>query len=94
MPLGYARQKVQGGKMLAVKLEYDDRIKAISITGDFFIYPESALAKIESAVVGSDIGEGAAALAERIAAIVKSEGAELVGITPGAIASTIKAAIK
>lgn len=91
---GYAKMKVSGGKMLAVKLGYDDRIREISITGDFFIYPESSLAKIESVIVGVEVKESAVALTERIAAIVKSEGAELVGITPEAMASTIKAAIK
>ncbi len=39
--------------MIKVELELeDDKISEISISGDFFMYPEDALEKLESLLVG------------------------------------------
>ena len=43
--------KVPNGKLLKIFLKYDEKnnlIKEISITGDFFIYPEEAIELIEN----------------------------------------------
>ncbi|MEM2759429.1 MAG: lipoate protein ligase C-terminal domain-containing protein [Nitrososphaerales archaeon] len=43
-------------KLLRVSLEYDevnDAVQSIKITGDFFIYPEESLDKLESSLVGA-----------------------------------------
>lgn len=80
--------------MIAVKLDYDDKIRKVVITGDFFVYPETALREIENAIVGSSANETDAAMREKIVAKVEAAGAELLGITPEAIVSTIKMAMK
>ena len=94
MKEGVARQKVPGGKLLTVKLRYEDRIAELQIVGDFFVFPEDALPKIESALVGMRVDEEAGAFSERIRSVTKHNGIELIGITPDAIAQTIKTAIK
>jgi hypothetical protein len=41
--------KVEGGKFLRIQVNIkDDVIKDIKISGDFFIYPETAIFKIEN----------------------------------------------
>ena len=90
---GYAKQKVPGGKLVAVRLEYGAKIEKVEILGDFFIYPESALSDIENALLGLDIASDACIIESSIEKAAKKSGAEFVGITPEAIASTIRMAI-
>jgi biotin synthase len=42
----------KASKLIRVWVEYGDVIKKIMITGDFFLYPEEKLGKIEKALVG------------------------------------------
>jgi len=45
-------------KLIRVFLEYNERsrtIHAIKITGDFFIYPEESIEKLEGSLVGSKL---------------------------------------
>jgi len=50
--LGYAEFKAPKG-VIKVELELDgDIISRISISGDFFMYPEEAIEKLEQALVG------------------------------------------
>jgi hypothetical protein len=50
--LGYAEFKAPKG-VIKVELELaDDIISRVSISGDFFIYPEEAIEKLEQALVG------------------------------------------
>jgi len=44
--------KVPGGKLLKIFLEYDDKIRKIKITGDFFMHPEESLDKLEKELIG------------------------------------------
>ena len=90
---GYAKQKIPGGKMLAIRVWYGDRLEKIEISGDFFMHPESTLEKIESVLIGAKVNEKESILIKLINNVIMSENAELVGITPEAIASAVKAAI-
>lgn len=50
--MGYAEFKAPKG-VIKVELEVsDDKISRISISGDFFLYPEDALEKLEQVLVG------------------------------------------
>lgn len=45
-------------KLIKVFLEYDERnntIHSITITGDFFLYPENSLNKLETALIGTKL---------------------------------------
>ena len=55
-----ADYKAQGGKLLRVRLEVSgDVIRAITITGDFFMHPEEALEQLERLLTGAAFDEGA-----------------------------------
>jgi len=50
--LGYAEFKAPKG-LIKIELELaDDAISQVSISGDFFMYPEDALERLEQALVG------------------------------------------
>ncbi len=50
--MGYAEFKAPKG-LIKIELELaDDSISQVSISGDFFMYPEDALERLEQALVG------------------------------------------
>ena len=47
-------------KLIKVSLEYDEHsntINSITITGDFFLYPEESLDKLEASLIGTKLGK-------------------------------------
>jgi lipoate-protein ligase A len=90
---GVARQKVPGGKLLIVKLRYGDRINELQLQGDFFVFPEDALSKIENAFIGMGASEDITAFSSAASDAIRHNNIELIGITPDAIAQTIKMAL-
>lgn len=43
--------KIPEGKLVKIELEtVDDKIKKIKITGDFFLYPEEIISKLENSL--------------------------------------------
>ncbi len=91
---GTAKQKIPGGKLLAVKVKFDSELRDIQILGDFFLFPEDSLPKIEAALIGTPVGLDSGEISKRIDAVVAKNGIQMVGITPDAIAQTIKMAIR
>ena len=70
--------KVKGGKLIKCKIELQEgKIKRIKITGDFFMYPEDAIEKLEKALQGIQFDE------KEISRKVKEalNGVELIGAT-------------
>lgn len=56
--MGYAEFKAPKG-LIKVKVTLkDDRISHISISGDFFMYPEDALEKLEKKLIGIKANKG------------------------------------
>jgi lipoate-protein ligase A len=84
-----ASRKVPGGKLLRVRVTYDDRVEALSLRGDFFLEPPEALSDVERAVVGLP----ADATSETIAARVAAVDATLVGFEASDVARAVRAAI-
>ena len=59
--------KVPNGKLLKVSLEKEgNKIKKITINGDFFAYPEDCIEKIESELVGKEVDK------ERLESAIKN----------------------
>ncbi len=90
---GFARQKVSGGKLVSVRIEFGNSIERIEILGDFFVHPEEKLPEIEKGLLGIGVKEDEHAISERIGKLAKENGVEMIGVTPEAISSTIKMAI-
>ena len=90
----FAEQKIKGGKLVGVRIECGTKIEDIKILGDFFIYPEESLYKIEKALIGLSAAASNEEITKTISRAVAAEKAELIGITPEAIAETITVAVK
>lgn len=73
--------KVPNGKLLKVFLDYDldtNKIKEISITGDFFVYPEDAVDLIEKELKGTEVDEDV--LLAKIKSVIERNNVEFIGL--------------
>jgi lipoate-protein ligase A len=71
--------KAPGGKMIRIAVDHtDNKIQNITITGDFFLYPEETLEEMEKELRGLPINEGRILL--RLKEIVKRHKITFVGI--------------
>ena len=91
---GVAAEKVPGGKLVRIKVNYDDVINDIKITGDFFLHPEDAIDDIEKSLFGIKASSDESVISKIISGVVNSGKIELVGITPESLAKVIRSAIK
>lgn len=91
---GVSTEKVAGGKLLRVKVDYDDVITRASITGDFFLHPEESIEKIESALFGLNVSDSEEKITDIINEVIKENDIELIGVDAEAIARNIKAAMR
>lgn len=91
---GVATEKVPGGKLLRIKVEYDDRINDAKITGDFFIHPEESVTEIENLLKGVSRNEEEKNISEKISQFVFWKNIQLIGLDSDAIARVLKAAMK
>lgn len=76
----------KAGKLVKISLDYsDNKINSISITGDFFIYPEDTIKKLESDLIGSKLD------AKELELKIKqsTHAAEVFGFTPDQLAEAI-----
>lgn len=80
--------KIPEGKLLKLFLETEnDKIVDIKITGDFFVYPEEKIVKIEGALKGQVLDKEA--LRKAIQGVVDKESMELFGINAEGIVTAI-----
>lgn len=82
--------KAEGG-LLRISLDADGKIRKITITGDFFFYPEEAIEELERALVGVKVGEEA--LLESITNFYKEKGIESPGLKPMDFVTAIRKAL-
>lgn len=80
--------KNPGEKLVRIDVEFEENtITYIHISGDFFIYPEEAIGKIEKELIGLPVDEKQ--IQETINKLAKTETIELVGISSETIAQGI-----
>ena len=73
--------KVPNGKLLKIFLHYNEKdnlIKRVSITGDFFAYPEEAIELIEDKLKDTVLDRNC--LLEKIQLIIKEHNIEFIGL--------------
>ncbi len=92
--MAHASRKVREGKLVKVEVEYDEVIRKIKITGDFFLHPEEILEKIEKSLLGLKKNAGMETFASEIRKIVGAHDAQMIGISPESLALVIKEALK
>lgn len=79
--------KTPGGKLVTADFEVrDGRLAGVRISGDFFLYPDDALATIDAALEGAPPDADFAAL---IAAALPPD-VEMLGFSPAAVAEAIR----
>ncbi len=82
----------KAGKLIKIDLKYDETINEIKIHGDFFLYPEDSIEKLQQQLVGTRIDKQA--IKERIDAILRQELIESFGFTSEQLAEAILGACK
>ena len=76
--------KLPGGLVRLTAVNQEGRLADVHLSGDFFIYPQSALAGLEQALEGAPLEAGP--LAAVIEEFYRRQGVETPGITPEALA--------
>lgn len=89
--MGYAEFKAPKG-VIKVELKLSgDKISSISLSGDFFLYPEEAIEELERALVGVDAKREA--LLAAVQKFYKSTGAQTPMVEPEHWAEAILRAV-
>ena len=87
--------KVPNGKLLKIFLECNEKnnsITSISITGDFFAYPEEAIEVIENNL--RNILLNREILIEKISSIIKEKNIEFIGLNAEGLTNGILMCLK
>ncbi|MFH1977994.1 MAG: hypothetical protein ABIJ92_01565 [Candidatus Aenigmatarchaeota archaeon] len=90
---GTATEKIEGGKLITVKIDYDNTINTIQILGDFFIHPEESIEMIEKSFLNKSIEEPRETTKDRVNRIVEENDIQLIGVTPEAIVDIVRRAV-
>lgn len=88
-----AEYKVPNGKLLRATVDTNGTINAVSLHGDFFIYPEEELETITTALEGCPTDIETDELRETIIDSL-SQQTKLVGFTPADVATVIQQALE
>lgn len=82
----HGEYKMPGGKLVVVDLAVEDgHIGDVQVSGDFFLEPDSARARIDAALRGAPAGLDEAGFAARIEAALGTD-VSMYGVSPTAIA--------
>ncbi len=85
--------KVVGGKLVAVDLEVvDGRLADVSVSGDFFLEPDEALADINGALTGMPAEAGVEQLASAVTGSL-DESVHLIGFSAEAVGIAVRRAL-
>ena len=89
----HGEYKVPGGKLVVADFDVVDGVLAnVSLSGDFFLEPDEALAEINRALTGLPADAGAADISAAVAAALPA-GAVLFGFSADAVAVTVRRAL-
>lgn len=89
----HGEYKTVGGKLVIVDFEVTSgRLHNVMVSGDFFLYPDSALGSISGSLEGLDASLDEAAFASKVRSGIEP-GAELVGTSPEGIAIAVVRAL-
>jgi len=87
--------KVPNGKLLKIFLTYNDKnkvIEEISITGDFFAYPEESIFNLEKTLVNTEISKEI--LFNKIRLFVDKNNVEFIGLNEEELTKGIMMCLK
>jgi len=82
-------RKIPNGKLVRIDVEFNgEYIRAIKITGDFFMYPEDAITNIERELAGVVVSE----LERKLPTIITNNCEEVIGFSTDDLAGIIREA--
>src|SRR5699024_12484403 len=89
--------KVPGGKLVAVDVQTEEgRLARVSLSGDFFLEPDTALERIDAALNGmpetSNVKQLTAAIERAIDEM--GDSVAMIGFTPEAVAIEVRRALR
>lgn len=86
----HGEYKTPGGKLVVADFAVEEgRLRRMRVSGDFFLYPEEALATIDSALDGAPVTDDEPTLAARIAAAL-APNVTMLGFSPEAVAKAVR----
>lgn len=89
----HGEYKVPGGKLVVVDLElHEGRLRQVRVSGDFFLEPDTTLARIDAALEGLAADVGATGFTVAVAAAL--EGAQSFGIDAEGVATAVLRALE
>lgn len=94
-----ATKKVEGGKLIRIKIDADEpstangRIHAVQINGDFFLHPEESVMEIEQDLSGLPVKEQPEVITKVIKDALNRQNAVFIGVSPEDITATIQEAL-
>lgn len=91
---GTATEKVPGGKLVRIKVDFDKTINSMQITGDFFLHPEDMVEEIEQCFVGCAVDVDKDLLKNKIDGFIKKNNILLVGVSSDDLARLTKQALQ
>lgn len=77
--------KVSGGKMIRIRAKVDEKIRSITINGDFFVHPEERIAELERTLIDTLLDESL--ISSRISQAL--HGTQLIGVSEKDFLETI-----
>ena len=86
-------EKVAGGKLIKVRVNYENSVKEVKITGDFFLYPDGGLEQIENSLMGISKDASEQNICDLIQTVVHLNKIQLIGIDVQSIARNVKKAM-
>lgn len=89
----HGEYKVPGGKLVVANVEVESQhLSKVSISGDFFLEPDSALEQINQALVGLPVSANSSQLIKAIQAVLSDE-VVMVGFSVQAVAIAVSRAL-
>jgi hypothetical protein len=89
----HGEYKTPGGKLIAVDFSVDDgTLRDVTVSGDFFLYPEEALSDLVASLEGISVELTESEIADRVRYGMRRS-AELLGSSPEAIAAAVRRAL-
>ena len=90
---GFSLEKIAGGKLIKVRVSYENSVKDVKITGDFFLYPDDGLDKIENWMQGISKDASEQNICDLIKTVIHLNRIQLIGIDAQSIARNVKKAM-
>jgi lipoate-protein ligase A len=89
----HGEYKTPGGKLVVSDLNIrDGKLTDVVISGDFFLEPPEALSQINQSIENLDASATEEEIAERVRSAL-SDGVEMIGFSPEAIAIAVRRAV-